>query len=55
MSLENIDPTLLYTIGYIALGLAAGFGLCALFADRVSTKPRKGQQHPLGWRNSVKS
>ena len=55
MSLVNLDPSLLYAVGYIVLGLAAGFGLCALFADRASTKPRKGQQHPLGWRHSVKS
>ncbi len=51
----HLDPVLLYTVGYLALGVAASLLLYAVCAARLPTKPRKGQQHPLGWRNSAKS
>ncbi len=55
MSLVHLDPVLLYTVGYLALGVAASLVLYAVSADRFPPRPRKGQQHPLGWRKSAKS
>ena len=55
MSLTNFDPALLYVVGYVALAVAASVLLSSVFANMGSARMRKGQQHPLGWRNSVKS
>ena len=54
MSLVPFDSMILYTVGYGSLSIAVSLVLWTIFADRVSTKPRKGQQHPMGWRNNVK-
>ncbi len=54
MSLVNLDPALLITVGYVSLGIAVAIVLWTVSVGRASTT-RKGQQHPLGWRHSANS
>ncbi len=55
MSLADLDQTLLYAVGYICLALAASVLLSTVSARMAAAKSRKGQQHPMGWRNSIQS